>query len=207
MVWGAIGEALGGMMSGVSSGSSAKQQMDFQKKSARKSHQWEVQDLRAAGLNPILSSKYGGSPALSGAAWGIPKMDFAGASSSAATAKQTKAQTKNVPTQGRLLNSQIKLADQQANLTDANEALVAQNTHKTAYQKMTAGEQYKQQQALTRQINAASAFEVARYNNERKIENSKHGYTTRLADRYGGVGSIGGTAMGAARTIKQMFRK
>lgn len=33
----------------------------FQRETAQKAHQWQVKDLRKAGLNPILSAKYGGA--------------------------------------------------------------------------------------------------------------------------------------------------
>lgn len=43
-------------------------QQDFTKEQWLNKHQWEVSDLRKAGLNPILSAKYGGSPTGTGIA-------------------------------------------------------------------------------------------------------------------------------------------
>lgn len=46
----------------------AQKQMDFQERMARNAHQYEVEDLKAAGLNPILSASGGnGASAPSGA--------------------------------------------------------------------------------------------------------------------------------------------
>lgn len=46
--------------------SSAREQMNFQYQALRNRHQWEVEDLKKAGLNPVLSADAGG-PVPSGA--------------------------------------------------------------------------------------------------------------------------------------------
>jgi len=60
---------LGGSRSNSQAGQSALSQMMFQKEMSDTAHRREVADLRAAGLNPILSARYGGSSTPAGATW------------------------------------------------------------------------------------------------------------------------------------------
>lgn len=76
----------------------AQKQMDYQTEMSNTAHQREMADLAAAGLNPILSAKYGGSSTPSGAA----------GSGSQPSNLQSPAQTKASATQAR----QVRLAEQ-----------------------------------------------------------------------------------------------
>lgn len=59
---------LGGKDSNKEARKAAEAQMAFQRESLQNRHQWEVADLRKAGLNPILSAN-SGAPGASGASY------------------------------------------------------------------------------------------------------------------------------------------
>lgn len=63
---------LGSVGSAVFGASQANKQMDFQERMSSTAHQREVEDLRKAGLNPILSAKLGGSSTPPGAQANVP---------------------------------------------------------------------------------------------------------------------------------------
>lgn len=101
-----VGAAIaGGLISGAFGQSSANKSMEFQKQSAQNRHQWEVADLKKAGLNPILSA--GGTPGtLSGAQATMP--DMGAIVSSAVQSSRVKHDIKNVEATNNLIRQQTQ---------------------------------------------------------------------------------------------------
>lgn len=89
----------------------ADAQMDFQERMSNTAHQREMTDLKKAGLNPLLSAKYGGSSTPGGAMPSLVNSADSAASSAAAKRQQF--------LQERQLQSSIDNIEAQTNLTNA----------------------------------------------------------------------------------------
>lgn len=158
---GALATGAMGLVGGMMQNSSAQQasreqmefqersnerQMEFQKQSAQSGYQWATEDMRKAGINPILAYKQGGSGTLSGASsagssytpQNVGTAAVNAATSGAATAMQAarqEAELTNIAADTLLKSSQDKTqtalqvqAMAQAGQANANSALLTQET-------------------------------------------------------------------------------
>jgi len=141
---GGVASAAGTMMANEQADRASQRQMDFQKETLRHQYQWGMQDMKAAGLNPILAYKQGGAGSAGGSSYtpqNVGSAAVSGAStavSSALAARAQESQLENIAADTSLKHSQDKTqsalqvqALAQAAQSGANSALAAAQTDKT----------------------------------------------------------------------------
>lgn len=132
-----------GLISSAFNAFQSSKQMDFQDRMSNTAHQREVNDLRKAGLNPILSARHGGASSPPGSAANAATNDVAQAVNSA---RATAQQGALIPEQRALLQAQVAdtnsaraLKDSQAGDINATQQTRISETIARAYQALQSG--------------------------------------------------------------------
>lgn len=105
--------AAGGVLSNRASAKSAAKSIGFQREMAQNAHQYEVADLRKAGLNPILSAGGSGARASGGAQY-VAKNVLENTVSTALAARRQNQELRNMEATEALTTKQTEVAQNAA---------------------------------------------------------------------------------------------
>lgn len=141
---GGVASAAGAHMANEQADRSAVRQMAFQKETLQHQYQWGMEDMKKAGLNPILAYKQGGAGTASGSSYtpqNVGSAAVSGASTAQSSALATRSQDlqlENIAADTSLKHAQDKTqaalqiqSMAQASQASANSALAAAQTQKT----------------------------------------------------------------------------
>jgi len=203
-IFGASGAAEGREYARETSIASAREQMKFQKMMSDTAHQRQIKDLKASGLNPIISATSGAStpsgagydtPYVNPIAEGVDAWRNSAASQKIQKEKElTEETTKNVPKTGQLIDQQVGQVNSAAALNK-----VMYNTEIEKKRKI------QDEQAILRENLKVAEREAKAADLDKQIYNSSEGPVLRLMERFGASGASAVKLMQSLK-LKGLFK-
>lgn len=179
-VIGGIASAWGTHAANQEAKAASQTQMDFQKETLRHQYQWGMEDMKKAGLNPILAYKQGGAGSAGGSSYtpqNVGSAAVSGASTAQSSALATRAQDlqlDNIKADTALKESQDKTqsalqiqAMAQAGQAQASSALMHQQTLNAVHDEMAA---WANSQIRLKDLDVATAKALQAKADERLFE-------------------------------------
>lgn len=173
----------------------ANKQMRFQERMSNTAHQREVQDLRAAGLNPILSAMGGSGASTPSGSMFTPENPMKGVANDYLAATMAKTERSLMSSQIRKNNEEAKVASAQQKQSMSQTAL-----NEKAWEKL--GEEIKNVKAQTEQTSAYTRglnFENVLKGVDASIYQSTPGHLLRGVEKFLGPLPLLGFPLKAAQ--------
>lgn len=170
----------GSMMQASANKDTFKNQRRWEAKKMQNAHQWQVEDLRAAGLNPILSSTLGG--ARGGSIGGGQMPDIAtNAVSTALQARRLTQDLKNAQEAEKNIKADTQLKNMQTNQASAQALLNRTRAYQSEQDRNTGLSQQKLNEVneLLAQLKLPEAEQIA------KIYKSEHAFLAAVTAKLG----------------------
>lgn len=192
-----IGEIAGSVIGASSARSVNRSTINFMREQGQNRHQWEVDDLRAAGLNPMLSLTKGfgggGSPAAPNLKQPFSAND---AKNMAEAVKTAVAQTKNIQA-----DTDVKTA--QADNVKSDTILKNQQTAIAKIRQITEGHMASSALSNSR----INAYKEAMHKIDSLIYSGQYGEAIRVLEKPGIAGTVGGSVFAVKSIIQELIKR